>query len=113
MIGVRDNGRIAQNQARFTLVDVNQFHSFIALRVSDIQSTYEELTAKGVEFITPPIDSGGFEMRFEIRDPAGRIIEVGEATGMIEYFDMAENTTRPRLAVAFELHGLIETLSSL
>lgn len=71
--------------------DVNQFHSFMALRVPDIESTYRELAAKGVEFITPPLDNGGFEMRCYIRDPDGRIIEVGEATGMLEFFDMEKN----------------------
>jgi hypothetical protein len=65
----------------------------MALRVPDIQSTYEELTARGVEFITPPLDNGGFEMRCYIRDPDGRIVEIGEATGMVEHFDMAKNGT--------------------
>ena len=66
--------------------DRDRFHAFMNIRVADIQTIYGAWSAKGVEFITPPIDNGGYEMRCYIRDPDGRIIEVGQHTGMLEHF---------------------------
>ncbi|MEU3191236.1 VOC family protein [Streptomyces sp. NPDC006992] len=56
--------------------------SFMNLRVADIQAVYEEWTAKGAEFLTPPIDREA-ELRCYLRDPDGYLIEVGQATGML------------------------------
>ncbi len=67
-----------------TPADKNRFDAFMNIRVADIQAVYEEWSARGVPFITPPIDNGGYEMRCYIRDPDGRIIEVGQHTGMLE-----------------------------
>ncbi|MCH8111625.1 MAG: VOC family protein [Proteobacteria bacterium] len=60
--------------------------SFMNIRVADIEAKYREWRAKGAEFLTPPIDRGG-EIRCYMRDPDGYLIEVGEATGMLEMFD--------------------------
>jgi catechol 2,3-dioxygenase-like lactoylglutathione lyase family enzyme len=38
--------------------------------------------ARGVEFLTPPLDRRA-ELRCYIRDPDGYLIEIGEATGML------------------------------
>ncbi len=62
--------------------DPNRFDAFMNIRVADIESIHREWTARGVQFITPPIDNGGYELRCYIRDPDGRIIEVGQHTGM-------------------------------
>jgi hypothetical protein len=40
---------------------------------------YEEWSAKGAEFLTPPIDRG-VELRCYMRDPDGHLIEVGQVT---------------------------------
>jgi predicted enzyme related to lactoylglutathione lyase len=56
--------------------------SFLNIRVADIQATYEEWTKRGAEFVTPPIDRG-MEIRCFMRDPDGRLIEVGQTTGML------------------------------
>jgi catechol 2,3-dioxygenase-like lactoylglutathione lyase family enzyme len=56
--------------------------TFMNLRVADIQACYEEWSAKGVEFITPPIDRLA-EIRCYMRDPDGYLIEVGQATGAL------------------------------
>jgi catechol 2,3-dioxygenase-like lactoylglutathione lyase family enzyme len=56
--------------------------TFMNLRVADIQACYEEWSAKGAEFITPPIDRGA-EIRCYMRDPDGYMIEVGQSTGML------------------------------
>ncbi|MBE9499502.1 VOC family protein [Streptomyces sp. GKU 257-1] len=56
--------------------------SFMNLRVADIQAVYEEWTAKGAEFLTPPLDREA-ELRCYLRDPDGYLIEVGQATGML------------------------------
>ena len=57
--------------------------SFLNIRVADIQALYEKWSARGAEFLTPPIDRGG-EIRAYIRDPDGHLIEVGQTTGPLE-----------------------------
>ena len=52
------------------------------LRVADIQACYEQWSAKGAEFLTPPIDRGA-ETRCYMRHPDGYVIEVGQATGAL------------------------------
>ena len=53
------------------------------IRVADINATYEEWRAKGATFLTPPMDRGA-EIRCYLRDPDGHLIELGQATGMLE-----------------------------
>ena len=53
--------------------------SFMNLRVADISTCYRDWSAKGAEFVTPPIDRGS-ETRCYIRDPDGYLIEVGQPT---------------------------------
>jgi predicted enzyme related to lactoylglutathione lyase len=60
------------------------------IRVADIQAVYDDWTAKGADFITPPLDNGGYELRCYLRDPDGRIIEVGQSTGMIDFFEFTD-----------------------
>ena len=61
----------------------NTLSSFMNLRVAGIQACYEQWSKKGAEFITPPIDRGA-EIRCYMRDPDGYIIEVGQATGVLQ-----------------------------
>ena len=56
---------------------------FLNLRVADIQACYRDWTAKGAEFVTPPIDRGA-EIRCYVRDPDGYLIEVGQSTGLLQ-----------------------------
>ena len=49
------------------------------IRVADIQAVYEEWSARGAEFLTPPKEQET-EIRCYIRDPVGYIIEVGQTT---------------------------------
>jgi hypothetical protein len=42
-----------------------------------------EWTAKGAEFVTPPIDREA-EIRCYLRDPDGYLIEVGQSTGLLQ-----------------------------
>ena len=51
--------------------------SFMNIRVADIAAKYEEWSARGAEFLTPPIDRGE-EIRCYMRDPDGHLIEVGQ-----------------------------------
>lgn len=62
------------------------FRSFLNIRVSDIQKVYKEWTAKGAQFITEPKDHGA-EIRCYITDPDGYIIEVGQATGILDMLE--------------------------
>jgi predicted enzyme related to lactoylglutathione lyase len=57
--------------------DPNRVSSFLNIRVADIGAMYEQWSSRGAEFLTPPIDRG-VEMRCYMRDPDGRLIEVGQ-----------------------------------
>lgn len=66
--------------------DPSRTSAFLNLRVADVQQVYEEWSARGAEFLTPPIDRGA-EIRCYIRDPDGHLIEVGQSTGIPEMLD--------------------------
>ncbi len=66
--------------------DLKRVSSFMNIRVADIRAKYEDWLSKGAEFLTPPIDRGG-EIRCYIRDPEGYLIEVGEATGILQMLE--------------------------
>jgi catechol 2,3-dioxygenase-like lactoylglutathione lyase family enzyme len=59
--------------------DPDRTSSFLNIRVADIQAIYEDWSARGAEFLTPPQDRGA-EIRCYMRDPDGRLIEVGQST---------------------------------
>ena len=58
--------------------DQDRASSFLNIRVADINAVYEEWSARGAEFLTPPIDRGA-EIRCYMRDPDGHLIEVGQS----------------------------------
>jgi catechol 2,3-dioxygenase-like lactoylglutathione lyase family enzyme len=62
--------------------DPNRVSSFLNIRVADIEAVYADWSARGAEFLTPPVDHGR-EIRCYIRDPDGHLIEVGQATGIL------------------------------
>ena len=51
--------------------------------MADIDACYRDWKAKGATFVTEPIDRVA-EVRCYMRDPDGYLIEVGQATGMLE-----------------------------
>lgn len=53
--------------------------AFMNIRVADVQAVYEDWSAKGATFLTPPIQREA-EIRCYIRDPDGHLIEVGQLT---------------------------------
>jgi catechol 2,3-dioxygenase-like lactoylglutathione lyase family enzyme len=57
--------------------------SFLNIRVADVEAIYAAWSARGAEFLTPPKDHGR-EIRCYLRDPDGHLIEVGQATGILE-----------------------------
>jgi catechol 2,3-dioxygenase-like lactoylglutathione lyase family enzyme len=57
--------------------DPTRASSFLNVRVADIGAVYKEWSARGAEFLTPPIDRGA-EIRCYMRDPDGHLIEVGQ-----------------------------------
>ena len=59
--------------------DPNRTSSFLNIRVADIHALYAEWSARGAEFLTPPMDRGA-ETRCYLRDPDGHLIEVGQTT---------------------------------
>ncbi|HTZ25666.1 MAG TPA: VOC family protein [Streptosporangiaceae bacterium] len=62
--------------------DPGRTSAFLNVRVADIAKVYQEWSAKGAEFLTPPKDHGR-EIRAYVRDPDGHLIEVGQATGLL------------------------------
>ena len=72
----------------------NSVSSFLNLRVANIQECYDQWSAKGAEFVTPPIDRGA-EIRCYMRDPDGYLIEVGQATGSARGQTRQEAARRP------------------
>ncbi len=62
--------------------DPSRVSAFLNIRVADIAAAYEEWSARGAVFLTPPIDHGR-EIRCYMRDPDGHLIEVGQATGVL------------------------------
>ena len=62
--------------------DPDVVSAFLNIRVADIAAVYAAWSAKGAEFLTPPIDRGR-EIRCYLRDPDGHLIEVGQATGAL------------------------------
>ena len=59
--------------------DLEHVNAFLNIRVGDIQAIYREWTERGAKFLTEPIEDGGRELRCYLRDPAGHLIEVGQA----------------------------------
>jgi len=59
--------------------DPTRSSSFLNIRVADIHQVYEDWRSRGAEFITPPQDMAN-EIRYNIRDPDGHLIEVGQST---------------------------------
>ncbi len=66
--------------------DPNLISAFLNIRVANIARVYEEWSARGATFLTPPIDRGR-EIRCYMRDPDGHLIEVGQSTGVLEAAD--------------------------
>jgi len=66
-----------------TPADPERTSGFLNVRVADIARVYEEWSAKGAEFLTEPKDHGR-EIRAYLRDPDGHLIEVGQATGLLD-----------------------------
>jgi catechol 2,3-dioxygenase-like lactoylglutathione lyase family enzyme len=60
--------------------DLDHVSGFLNVRVADIATVYEQWSARGAEFLTPPIDRGP-EIRCYLRDPDGHLIEVGQLVG--------------------------------
>jgi catechol 2,3-dioxygenase-like lactoylglutathione lyase family enzyme len=58
--------------------DPNRVSSFLNVRVADIESIHAQWSARGAEFLTPPIDRER-EIRCYLRDPDGHLIEVGQS----------------------------------
>jgi catechol 2,3-dioxygenase-like lactoylglutathione lyase family enzyme len=63
--------------------DPDRIDTFMNIRVADINAIYDEWSAAGAQFLTPPQDRGG-EIRCCVRDPDGYLIEIGQATGSLD-----------------------------
>jgi len=59
--------------------ELDRVSSFLNIRVADIAAVYAEWSARGAQFLTPPVQHA-FEIRCYLRDPDGHLIEVGQTT---------------------------------
>ncbi len=59
--------------------DPDRASSFLNIRVADIHAVYDQWSARGARFLTPP-KQHATELRCYIRDPDGYLIEVGQTT---------------------------------
>jgi catechol 2,3-dioxygenase-like lactoylglutathione lyase family enzyme len=59
--------------------DPDRASSFLNIRVSDVHAVFEQWSARGAEFLTPP-KQHDTEIRCYIRDPDGHLIELGQTT---------------------------------
>ncbi len=77
---INTGGRPTDDKPTVTLTtpDPNTISSFLNIRVANIQEVYDDWSAKGAQFVTPPIDRGA-ELRCYLRDPDDHLIEVGQA----------------------------------
>jgi catechol 2,3-dioxygenase-like lactoylglutathione lyase family enzyme len=66
--------------------DRDRVSSFLNIRVADIHAIHAEWTARGAEFLTPPIQRAT-EIRCYLRDPDGHLIEVGQTTASLAAHD--------------------------
>ena len=57
--------------------DPDRVSAFLNIRVADIAAVHADWSARGAQFLTPPIDRGP-EIRCYLRDPDGHLIEVGQ-----------------------------------
>jgi catechol 2,3-dioxygenase-like lactoylglutathione lyase family enzyme len=62
--------------------DPDRMSSFLNIRVADIQAVYSQWSARGANFLTPPMQRAN-EIRCYIRDPDGHLIEVGQTTAKL------------------------------
>jgi lactoylglutathione lyase len=60
--------------------------AFMNIRVADIAAFHARTAAAGAQWLTAPMDRGA-EIRGYIRDPDGHLIEIGQATGMLDAVD--------------------------
>ncbi len=58
--------------------DRDRVSAFLNIRVADIAAVHADWSARGAQFLTPPIDRGP-EIRCYLRDPDGHLIEVGQS----------------------------------
>ena len=58
--------------------DPDQVSAQLVVRVPDCQAAYEELSARGAEFLTEPIRWPHGEIRAFFRDPDGHLFEISE-----------------------------------
>jgi predicted enzyme related to lactoylglutathione lyase len=56
----------------------DRVNAFMNLRVADIAAVYAEWSERGAEFLTEPV-TYAWEIRCYMKDPDGRIIEVGQS----------------------------------
>jgi catechol 2,3-dioxygenase-like lactoylglutathione lyase family enzyme len=57
--------------------DPDRVSAELIFRVADCREAYETLTARGAEFMTPPVDRG-YEVRAFFRDPDGHLFEISQ-----------------------------------
>ena len=63
--------------------DSRTLSSVLNIRVTDVHATYSAWKARGARFLTEPKDHE-LEIRCYLQDPDGYLIELGQATGILD-----------------------------
>ncbi len=58
--------------------DLNRVSHAMTIRVQDCQAVYDLLKGRGADFLTPPVNHGGYELRCFFRDPDGHLFEISQ-----------------------------------
>lgn len=58
--------------------DADMVSAELIIRVDDCHAAYDELSARGAEFLTPPVKWDHGEIRAFFRDPDGHLFEISE-----------------------------------
>jgi len=58
--------------------DADTVSAEVIIRVDDCHAAYDELSARGAEFLTPPVKWDHGEIRAFFRDPDGHLFEISE-----------------------------------
>lgn len=85
-VTISTGGGPTDDKPTVTLVppsDPDHASSFLNIRVADIAAVYKQWSARGAQFLTPPINRGR-EIRCYMRDPDGHLIEVGQLVARVE-----------------------------
>lgn len=87
--------------------DPNTLSSAMNIRVADIHATYAAWKARGGRFLTEP-KNHELEIRCYLQDPDGYLIELGQATGILDEMGRSQGRCQSHLSPGSEMEGITD-----